>query len=381
MRIAVLAGETSGDLLGAAIIRALRQRFPAASFYGVTGPRMREAGCESVANIDALSVMGLAEVLPKLPSILQLRAALRRRFLADRPDCVIGVDAPDFNLPLERRLREAGLKTAHVVSPTVWAWRAGRVNAIARSVDLLLCLFPFEPKFYAQQGATLKTVFIGHPLAEELAEPIAQSAARERLGLPAAARVVAILPGSRGGELKYLAEPFVQSAAWLAQRYPDLHFVVPLAQPSLRAGFETAVAQFAPQLHWHLIDGESRAAMRAADVVLLASGTATLECLLLDRPMVVGYRVSAFTAWLLRSLRLLKVERVSLPNLLCAEAVVPEFLQEQAQPSHFGAALEKLLLEPAARGRQLSQFSAVRQQLKQDAAARAAQAIAELLAR
>src|SRR5882757_4793024 len=192
MRIAVLAGETSGDLLGAAIIHALRQRFPAASFYGVTGPRMREAGCESVANIDALSVMGLAEVLPKLPSILKLRAALRRRFLADRPDCVIGVDAPDFNLPLERRLREAGLKTAHVVSPTVWAWRAGRVNAIARSTDLLLCLFPFEPKFYAQQGAALKTAFIGHPLAEELAEPIAQSAARARLGLPADARVVAI---------------------------------------------------------------------------------------------------------------------------------------------------------------------------------------------
>lgn len=381
MRFAVLAGETSGDLLGAAIIRALRQRFPAARFYGVTGPHMREAGCETVADIDALSVMGLAEVLPKLPSILKLRRALRRRFLADRPDCVIGVDAPDFNLPLERHLHEAGVKTAHVVSPTVWAWRAGRVKSIARSTDLLLCLFPFEPPFYARQGVRLKTVFIGHPLAEELAAPISQEAARRQLGLPGDAQVVAMLPGSRGGELKYLAEPFAQSAAWLAQRHADLHFVVPLAKPGLRAAFEGAVARQAPNLRWHLIEGESRTAMRAADAVLLASGTATLECLLLERPMVVGYRVSAFTAWLLRSLRLLKVERVSLPNLLCAEAVVPEFLQEAAQAQNFGAALQELLGSAAAREHQLSRFSAARQQLKQDAAARAAQAIAELLAR
>ncbi len=379
MRIAVLAGEPSGDLLGAAIVRALQLRFPEASFYGVTGPRMREAGCESIADIDALSVMGLAEVLPKLPSILRLRKSLRERFVADRPDCVIGIDAPDFNLPLERRLSEAGLNTVHVVSPTVWAWRAGRVKSIARSTRLLLCLFPFEPKFYADQGAHLKTAYIGHPLAEELSAPIARADARAQLGLPADASVAALLPGSRGGELKYLAESFAQTAAWLSVRHPQLHFVVPLAKPSLRPAFEAAISLHAPAVHWHLVEGESRAAMRAADAVLLASGTATLECLLLDRPMVVGYRVSAFTAWLLRSLNLLKIERVSLPNLLCSAPVVPEFLQEAATPENFGVALEKLLFDPAARAAQLAPFADVRATLKQDAAARAAQAIAELL--
>jgi lipid-A-disaccharide synthase len=380
MRFAVLAGETSGDLLGAAIIHALRSRFPEAEFYGVTGPRMREAGCESVANIDALSVMGLAEVLPKIPAIVKLRRALARRFLQDRPDCVIGVDAPDFNLPLERRLHEAGLKTAHIVSPTVWAWRAGRVKSIARSIDLLLCLFPFEPKFYADHGARLKTEFIGHPLAEELKLPIARDAARQQLNLPIQSPIVAILPGSRAGELKYLAEPFVKTAQWLAQRNPELSFVAPLAKPGLRAALEAAIEQHAPALRWHLLDGESRTAMRAADVVLLASGTATLECLLLERPMVVGYRVSAFTAWLLRSFRLLKVARVSLPNLLCAQAVVPEFLQEDAQAENFGPAIERLLTDAEACAAQLIQFSAAGAALKQDAAARAADAIARLIA-
>jgi len=380
MRFAVLAGETSGDLLGAAIIQALRRRFPHAEFYGVTGPRMREAGCESVANIDALSVMGLAEVLPKIPSILKLRSALMQRFLHDRPDCTIGIDAPDFNLPLERRLLNAGLKTAHVVSPTVWAWRAGRVKSIARSTDLLLCLFPFEPKFYTDHGARFKTEFIGHPLAEELSQPVTRGAARLRLNLPIESPVVAILPGSRAGELKYLADPFVKTAQWLAQRNPELSFVVPLAKPGLRAAMQAAVEQLAPALRWHLVDGESRTAMRAADAVLLASGTATLECLLLERPMVVGYRVSAFTAWLLRSFHLLKVERVSLPNLLCSEATVPEFLQEETLAENFGPAIERLLTDASARDSQLNQFSAAGAALKQDAAARAADAIARLIA-
>jgi len=335
-------------------------------------------------------VMGLAEVLPKLPDILRMRRELAARLAADRPDCVIGIDAPDFNLPLERRLRGQGIPTVQVVSPTVWAWRPGRVKDIARAVDLILCLFPFEPRFYAEHQvrapsargtrAGFEAVFIGHPLAEELSGAIGRDQARRQLGL-AEGPCLAILPGSRGGELKFLAEPFAQTAAWLAQRLPELSFVVPLAKPALRPVFEQAVAAHAPGLRWTLVDGHSREAMRAADAVLLASGTATLECLLLDRPMVVGYRVSAFTAWLLRSLKLLKIDRVSLPNLLCREPVVPEFLQEQADAEHFGPALLELLCDDAARQRQTAQFAAVHQELRRDAAASAAAAIAGLLQR
>ena len=374
MKFALIAGEASGDLLGGALVRALRNRFPQASFYGVTGPRMREAGCDSIETIDRLSVMGLAEVLPKLPDILRMRGELYRRFSADRPDCIIGIDAPDFNLPLERRLRRSGLPTVHVVSPTVWAWRPGRVKNIARAVDLILCLFPFEPRFYAEHK--VRAEYIGHPLAEELADPVSREDARRLLDLPPGP-CVAILPGSRGGELKYLAEPFVRTAAWLAQRMPELSFVVPLAKPALRPLFEQAVAAHAPQLRWKLVDGHSREAMRAADVVLLASGTATLECLLLDRPMVVSYRASALTARLVRML--IKIDRVSLPNLLCQEPVVPEYLQEQADAAHLGPAVLELLSQPAARERQTAQFAAVRQELRRGAADSAAAAIARLI--
>lgn len=376
MRFALIAGEASGDLLGGALLRALRARFPDAQFYGVTGPRMREAGCDSLDSIDRLSVMGLAEVLPKLPDILRLRGQLARRLAADRPDCVIGIDAPDFNLPLERKLREQGIPTVHVVSPTVWAWRPGRVKNIARAVDLILCLFPFETRFYAEHH--VKAEYIGHPLAEELADPASCADARRQLGLPGGP-CLAVLPGSRGGELKYLAEPFVQAAAWLARQLPELSFVVPLAKPALRPLFEQAIAAHAPGLRWTLVDGHSREAMRAADAVLVASGTATLECLLLERPMVVGYRVSAFSAWLVRSLRLFKIERVSLPNLLCQDAVVPEFLQEQVRAEELGPALLDLLQSPVARARQTVQFAAVQRELKRDAAASAAAAIARLL--
>jgi lipid-A-disaccharide synthase len=376
MRFALIAGEASGDLLGGALVRALRARFPEGQFYGVTGARMREAGCDSLDSIERLSVMGLAEVLPKLPDILRMRGELAARLAADRPDCVIGIDAPDFNLPLERKLRQQGIPTVHVVSPTVWAWRPGRVKNIARAVDLILCLFPFETRFYAEHQ--VRAEYIGHPLAEELADPMPRADARRQLGLPDGP-CLAILPGSRGGELKYLAEPFVQTAAWLAPRMPELSFVVPLAKPALRPLFEQAIAAHAPGLRWTLVDGQSREAMRAADAVLLASGTATLECLLLERPMVVGYRVSAFTAWLLRSLKLLKIDRVSLPNLLCQDAVVPEFLQEQAQAGELGPALLGLLQSPVARARQTAQFAAVQRELKRDAAASAAAAIARLL--
>lgn len=379
MHFALIAGEASGDLLGAALIPALRARYPGARFSGVTGPRMQAAGCESLASIDRLSVMGIAEVLPKLPDLFRLRAELVERLSAERPDVVIGIDAPDFNLGLERRLREHGLKTVQMVSPTVWAWRQGRVKTIARAVDLVLCLFPFEPKFYLGHG--VKAVYIGHPLAEELADPLSQADARARLALPDSGPVLAVLPGSRGGELARLAVPFAQTAALLAAKLPGLRIVTPIAKPSLRPVMENAIAAHAPKLDWRLVDGQSREAMRAADAVLLASGTATLECLLLDRPMVVAYRGSLLTYFLLSTLGMLKTKHVSLPNLLAAEAVVPEYLQDAAQPAVMAETLRALIQEQPARDRQLVQFGAVREELCRNAALASAEAIAALLDR
>ena len=240
-RIALVAGELSGDLLGGAIVRALRERLPSeARIYGVAGPRMIEAGCEAIESIDQLSVMGLAEVLPAIPRLLRLRARLVERLSADRPDVFVGVDAPDFNLGLARRLRARGLRTMHVVSPTIWAWRPGRVKGIARSVDRMLCLFPFEPQHYAGSGVEAR--YIGHPLAEELDDRVTPAQARAALGWsPEEAPVVAILPGSRGGELKYLAEPFARTAALLHARIPGIRFVTPLAKPSLERGLRAAM--------------------------------------------------------------------------------------------------------------------------------------------
>lgn len=377
MRIALVAGEISGDILGAAIIDALKRRLPQARFYGVAGPRMVAAGCESIESIEALSVMGLAEVLRELPRLFRLRAQLVRRFLEERPDLVIGIDAPDFNLGLERRLRDAGLRTVHVVSPTVWAWREGRVKTIARAVERILCLFPFEPAFYARHG--VHADYIGHPLADELDASTAPSAARRALGLPDEGRVVTVMPGSRGGEIRYLAEPFARAARRLADQVPGLRFITPAAKPGLRAGIEAAIRAQAPGLDWTLVDGRSREAMQAGDVVLLASGTATLECLLLGRPMVVAYRASALTAWLMLRLGLLKTRHVSLPNLLAAEPTVPELLQDQAHPERMAAELRQLLEDGEPRRRQLRQFDAVRAQLRCGAADRAATVIAALL--
>jgi lipid-A-disaccharide synthase len=378
-RIALVAGEISGDLLGAAIVSALRARLPDAQFYGVAGPHMEAAGCEAIASVDALSVMGIAEVLPALPRVLRLRRELLRRFMADRPDLVIGIDAPDFNLGLERKLRRQGIRTVHVVSPTVWAWRAGRTRTIDRAVDRILCLFPFEPAFYAQHGVRDKAAYIGHPLADQLDAQTAPADARRALGLPADGLRLAVLPGSRGSELKGLAAPFAQAARLLAARHPGLRFMTPIAKPSLRAAMEAAIAAHAPGLDWTLLDGRSREAMRAADAVLVASGTATLECLLLGRPMVVAYRGSPITAWLLLRAGMLKTKYVSLPNLLADEPAVVELLQDAVTPQALADAVDDILPGGAARERQLHQFDRVRARLRCDAAGRAADELIALL--
>lgn len=376
---ALVAGELSGDLLGAAITRALRARFPQARVYGVAGPRMIAAGCEAIESIEQLSVMGLAEVLPAIPRILRLRARLLRRFSAERPSLMIGIDAPDFNLGLERRLRARGIRTAHVVSPTIWAWRPGRVGGIARAVDLMLCLFPFEPRCY--EGHDLLARYIGHPLADELDASIDVATARRALGMDQDGPLVALLPGSRGGELKYLAEPFARAAALLHERIPGIRFLTPVAKPALESGLRAAMQVHAPRCRWTLLQGQSREVMRAADAVLLASGTATLECLLLGRPMAVAYRTSALTACLMLDLGLLRTRYVSLPNLLCAEPCVTELLQRAVTPEALATEIQQLLLDPARREFQLAQFDAVRATLRRDSASRAVDALIELLDR
>ena len=378
MRFALVAGEASGDILGAALIAALRARFPQATFYGVAGPHMRAAGCEAIESIDALSVMGLAEVLAHLPRLVKLRAMLVERFTQDKPDIFIGIDAPDFNLGLARRLRARGLTTAHLVSPTIWAWRPNRVHGIGEAVDLMLCMYPFEPPLYQKHG--IGAAYVGHPLADELDDRISPAEGRRALGLPEQGPVVAVLPGSRPSELKFLGESFAGAGAWLAARMPDLRLIVPVARPDLRPMFEAALARH-PGGNWKLLDGQSRTAMQAADAVLVASGTATLECLLLGRPMVVGYRAARLTAFLLRRLGLLRIDRVSQPNILSADPAVPELLQDDATPERLGQELYCLLRHRVLRERQLVQFDKVRAELRSGFAARAAGAVAQLLER
>lgn len=375
MHIALVAGEASGDILGAALIRAIRARVPAARFSGVAGPLMREAGCEAVESIEALSVMGLVEVLRHLPGLLKLRARLVRHFIAAKPDVFIGIDAPDFNLGLERRLKRAGIPAVHWVSPSVWAWRQGRIHSIKKSVDLMLCLLPFEQDIYREHG--IPVAFTGHPLADELI-PAPAAEARQALGLAGPGRVVAVLPGSRGGELKYLAAQFAAAAAGLARSDPALRFVVPLAKPALRTAFEAAAREFAPGVNFTLLDGKSRLAIQAADVVLVASGTATLECLLLDRPMVVAYRTSALTHFLMIRMGLFKAKHFSLPNLLTPEPRVAELLQDQASPQRLTSEVERLLNDPGRRAAQREQFESVRNALRGGAAAKAADAVLAL---
>lgn len=372
MKVVFVAGEASGDLLGAAIIEGLRPLAPDLSCLGVTGPRMVAAGCRSLASIDVLSVMGLVEILRELPRLLRFRRQLIDAIVAEAPDVVVTIDAPDFNLGLGRRLRARGLRVVHVVSPTVWAWREGRKKTVAASCDRLLCLYPFEPACYA--GEPVIADYIGHPLADELDDRITPAEARAGLGIEPGQRVLGVLPGSRRGEVARLIEPFAAAAAQLAERHPGILAVVPVAHPDLRPLIE-AHCHDRPGLRWQLVDGRSREVIRAADVVLLASGTVTLETLLLGRPMVVAYRVAPLTAWLLLDCGWLKTPHVSLPNLLCPAPVVPELLQKQATPEALAATLEPLWRDAAARGVQLDAFATVRRELAGGAAQRAAELI------
>lgn len=387
--IALVAGEASGDNLGAALIAAIRERVPNARFVGVPGPRMREAGCEALAASDELALMGLAEILRHLPRLIGLRRRLVRELLARRPAVFVGIDAPEFNLGLAKRLKAGGLPTVQYVSPQVWAWRQGRVRGIAESCDRILCLLPFEPAFYAEHGVTAR--FVGHPLADQFPLEADRAGARAALGLSRDEEVIALLPGSRMGEVSRLAAPFVGAAQRIAAQRPGVTFVVPLTSASTRACFEAALGEAsavsgdvasragALGLSIKLLDGQSRLALAAADVVLTASGTATLETLLSQRPMVVAYQLAPLTAFLLRRLGLVKVRHFSQPNLLVGREIVPEFFQEAATPEALGAAVLQWLEQPQRLGELREAFGLVHCDLRRGGAALAAEAVLELV--
>jgi len=379
LRVGIVAGEHSGDQLGAALIAALRARTPALQCFGVAGPKMIAQGCAAWARSEELAVMGLTEVLRHLPRLLRLRGELRRRFTAVRPDVFVGIDAPEFNLPLARQLRVAGIRTVQYVSPQVWAWRQGRVRSIGASCDLVLCLLPFETEFYHRHR--VPAVFVGHPLADEIPLSIDSGEARRALGLDSLTRVVALLPGSRIGEVSRLAAPFAAAAARIAARRPGWQFLAPMASAAAREAFVRESAQVPDAPIIRVLDGQAQQALAAAEGAIVASGTATLETLLTGRPMVVAYKVSAPTAFLLRTLSLVKVRYFSQPNLLAGRRLVPEFFQEQVQGAALGDALLQELEDPNHVRELLDAFSDIHRSLRRDGAARAAEAILECAGR
>ncbi|MBT0726256.1 lipid-A-disaccharide synthase [Rosenbergiella australiborealis] len=375
LTVALIAGETSGDILGAGLIRALKAKYPTLRFVGVAGPLMQEEGCEAWYEMEELAVMGIVEVLGRLNRLLQIRRDLAQRLTALKPDVFIGIDAPDFNIPLEGKLKRAGIPTIHYVSPSVWAWRQKRVFKIGRNTDLVLAFLPFEKAFYDRFNVPCR--FIGHKMADDIPLHPNKLAAREALAIAPEARCLALLPGSRSSEVEMLSADFLRAAMLLRERYPDLEIVVPAANAQRAEQFLAIKQDVAPNLSLHLVQGKAREVMIASDAAILASGTAALECMLTKCPMVVGYRMKPFTFWLAK--RLVKTEWVSLPNLLAGREVVKELLQEDCTPEQLASALEPLLHEGNKRQELLMTFEALHQQIRWDADNQAAQAVLELI--
>jgi lipid-A-disaccharide synthase len=375
MRIGIVVGEVSGDQLGAGLIRALKAQNPGVSIEGVAGAAMREAGCEVWEDAESLAVMGLVEPIKVLPRLLCLRRSLVRRWTENPPDVFVGIDAPDFNLGLEHALRKRGITTVHYVSPTVWAWRQGRVRKVAKAADKVLCIFPFEEEFY--EAHDVMAEFVGHPLADGIDADRDIAGLRKDLRL-SAEKIVAVLPGSRSNEIARLGPVFAQACALILERYPDVQFISPMVNPRLRSVFETQVQNAGIGDRITIIDGRAEDAIAAADVVLLASGTASLQTALLGRPMVAAYKLSPLTYLLNRWFRLVKVRYFAMPNLLTDEPMVPEFLQGEATPAALAGAVAKLLDDPGQRQAIHRKFVALRKDLARGAQQRAARAILEL---
>ena len=376
MRIALVAGEPSGDYLGGGLIRALSGHYPGATFEGIGGSHMTAAGLETFHPLDDLSVMGVAEVLRHLPRLLAIRRDLRRRWISDPPDVFIGVDAPDFNLGLARSLRASGIPTLQYVSPTVWAWRSGRIRLIRQAVDRMLCIYPFEDEFFARSGVDSR--FVGHPLADEIALDTDHPAARASFGVDAGEALVALLPGSRRSEIQRLLPVFLEVADRVAAARPASRFVIPAATPALQAMIEQGIAGSERAARVEVIPGQSRRVLAAADAGLIASGTATLEAMLLKCPSVMAYRVNAMTAMLAR--RSLRIPFFAMPNLMAGEMLMPEFVQDEANAEAITPAILSLLDAPRKRREIAGRFAELHARLRLNASEQAAAGVAGLLA-
>ncbi|OOH88085.1 lipid-A-disaccharide synthase [Pasteurellaceae bacterium 15-036681] len=377
--IAIVAGEISGDILGAGLINALKIHYPNARFVGVAGPQMLKAGCESLFDMEELAVMGLVEVVKHLPSLLKRRKQVIDTMLEIKPDIFIGIDAPDFNLTVEEKLKANGIKTIHYVSPSVWAWRQKRIYKIERATNLVLAFLPFEKEFYDRFNVPCR--FIGHTMADAIPLKPNRGDACELLGVDENQRYVAILAGSRGSEIEFLAEPFLKTAQLLKQQYPDVQFLVPMVNQKRIEQFEAIKAQVAPELEVQIIQGKARQAMIAAEATLLASGTAALEAMLCKSPMVVGYKMKPFTYTLAK--RLVKTDYISLPNLLANEPLVAELIQEECNPENLARHLSKFLSDKpediASKNVLKQRFMQLHQMIQSDADAQAAQAVVDVI--
>ncbi|MGA2655323.1 MAG: lipid-A-disaccharide synthase [Gammaproteobacteria bacterium] len=370
-KIFICAGELSGDKLGAGLIKAAKALDPNIEFYGVAGPAMIAAGCKNLYPIETLSVMGVLEIIPKLPKILKMRKQIIEQLIKDPPDMYIGIDSPDFNLPIEAKLKQHNIKTVHYVCPSVWAWREGRVKKIRKAADLVLCVLPFEKDFLAKHH--IKAEFVGHRSADILPNLITQKEAREQLAIEQSAKVITILPGSRRGEIARMMQPFLQTAQWCYQKNNDLQFIIAAANQTIADQINQIINQHSYSFSCKIIINQTYAAIKAADAVLATSGTVTLETFLLDKPMVVAYKTSLFN-WLLVNL-LVKVKYAALPNLLADKEIIPEFLQNAATPENMGPALMKWLNDEAAGSALKKEYNLILNQLKCNADNQAAKSV------
>jgi lipid-A-disaccharide synthase len=376
--VAMVAGEASGDFLGAHLIAALRRSYPKLRFAGIGGPKMEGEGFESWFPMERLAVRGYAEVLRHFAGLVLMRRSLKRRILAERPTLFIGIDAPDFNLSLEHDLKARGIPTVHYVSPSLWAWRGGRIGTIARSVSKMLVLFPFEEELYRNAG--IPVAYVGHPLASQIPLEYDVEQIREQLKLPGGRKVLVMLPGSRQSELEYMAPIFVRAAQRIAEQLPSAVFLVPLVSRETMTIFEQALYDAgATELPLTVLFGHARDAIAAADAVLVASGTATLEAALYRKPMVISYKLSAISASIMRRLRYLPW--VGLPNIIAGEFLVPELLQQEATPENLAQALVNVLNDPVVAKRLPERFARMHEQLRRDSAVALVQAFAPWLAR
>ncbi len=380
LRIGIVAGEASGDILGSRLMQAIKQRCPEVEFEGIGGPLMLKEGFNSHFPMERLSVMGFVEPLKRLPELLRIRRHIKQHFINQPPDLFIGIDSPDFTLNIELTLRKSGILTAHYVSPSVWAWRQGRVKKIAKAVDRMLTLLPFEAEFYHQHNVPV--TFVGHPLADEFPIDTAELdrgkvTARQQLSLNPSDTVVALLPGSRGGEIRMLGQSFIETARWCLQQRADIKFVVPAANEERKLQLQALLSEHAKGLPITLVEGQSQTVMAAADVVLMASGTTTLEALLLKKPMVVTYRLAALTYWIVS--RLVKSPFFSLPNLLAGEELVPEVLQNDVCPERLGPLILERLQNKSQRQSLAERFTEIHKELRLKASDRAAEVLLKMI--